>query len=70
VPPDARLLLYVGDLAVPAVSVELATLLSAGAGRPLNLACPPGTRVRLVLALPPGAAWPAGAGTLVVALDG
>ena len=70
-PPGTMLLLHVGDLAVPAVSVELALMLNrAGGVRPLHRACPPGTRVRLVLLLPPGSAWPSSADRLVVMLRG
>ena len=69
-PRGTMLLLHVGDLAVPAVSVDLTLLLEAGGDRPLHIACPPGTRVRLVLALPPGGRWPNRRGRIVVALRG
>jgi Ca-activated chloride channel family protein len=69
-PPGTTLLLHVGDLAVPAVSVDLALLLAAGGDRPLHIACPPGTRVRLVLALPSGGRWPSSGGRIVVTLRG
>ncbi len=47
-PPDAVLLLYVGDMARARARVQLADLLQ-GAVRPLNIACADGQVVRLVL---------------------
>ena len=70
-PPGTMLQLHVGDLAVPAVSVELALMLHrAGGVRPLHRICAPGTRVRLVLVLPPGGEWPSSADRLVVKVSG
>jgi hypothetical protein len=68
--PGTALELYVGDLAVPAVRVDLALLLGGGGDRPLHIACAPGTRVRLVLVLPSGSAWPSGADRLTVLVRG
>jgi Ca-activated chloride channel family protein len=69
-PPGARLLLYVGDLAQPVARVELAAVLAMGGRRPLNVRRAGGERVRLVLELPAGVAWPAAAGALRVSLEG
>jgi hypothetical protein len=68
--PGTALELYVGDLAVPAVRVDLALLLGGGGDRPLHVACAPATRIRLVLVLPSGSDWPSGAGALVVTVGG
>ena len=67
-PVGARLLLYVGDLVRPAARIDLRATLAAGGVRPTNVRRAPGARVRLVLELPPGAAWPAAAARLTVTL--
>jgi Ca-activated chloride channel homolog len=67
-PAGTRLLIFVDDLARPAARVDVRATLLAGGRRPLNVRVAPGARVRVVLALPPGVAWPAGAGALAVTL--
>ena len=55
--PSVELLVYVGDLAAPAVRVRVVDLLRQGGERPVRLVRTNGEPVRLVLS-DPKAAWP------------
>lgn len=64
---DLKLLIYVGDLAMPRATVRLADLVRVG-GRPLNLRRRAGQIVRVVLRDPNGA-WASAAPQITVSLE-
>ncbi len=64
---DLKLLIYVGDLAMPRATVRLTDLVRVG-GRPLNLRRRAGQIVRVVLSDPNGV-WASGAPQMTVSLE-
>lgn len=52
--PDAKILIYVDDMAVPRAAVKLADMIRQNGVRPLNISLSAGSVIRVVLAVPAG----------------